>query len=146
MKSLVMLGLLLGLFVLTGCENTKTVTNEKSSAPAAVSETTIVDQLVEASCGQCQFGMEGDGCNLAVRFDGKSYYVDGTSIDDHGDAHGDDGLCNCIRKAKITGEIKDGRLVATAFEVLPAEKSKDNIGHAGDNHDKKADEHKRHDH
>jgi hypothetical protein len=23
-------------------------------------------QIVEASCGQCQFGMEGHGCELAV--------------------------------------------------------------------------------
>jgi hypothetical protein len=29
-------------------------------------------QIVEASCGQCQFGMEGHGCELAVRIDGKS--------------------------------------------------------------------------
>jgi hypothetical protein len=33
-------------------------------------------QIVEASCGQCQFGMEGHGCELAVRIDGKSYFVD----------------------------------------------------------------------
>jgi hypothetical protein len=36
-------------------------------------------QIVEASCGQCQFGMEGHGCELAVRIDGKPYFVDGTS-------------------------------------------------------------------
>jgi hypothetical protein len=35
-------------------------------------------QIVEASCGQCQFGMEGHGCELAVRIDGKPYFVDGT--------------------------------------------------------------------
>ena len=43
-----------------------------------------------------------------------------SSIDDHGDAHGDDGLCNCIRHARVTGEIKGGRFVATAFELLPS--------------------------
>jgi hypothetical protein len=45
-------------------------------------------QIVEASCGQCQFGMEGHGCELAVRIDGK-YFVDGTSS---GDAHANDGF------------------------------------------------------
>jgi hypothetical protein len=30
--------------------------------------------------------MEGHGCELAVRIDGKSYFVDGSSIDSHGDA------------------------------------------------------------
>jgi hypothetical protein len=49
-------------------------------------------QIVEASCGQCQFGMEGHGCELAVRIDGKSYFVDGSSIDSHGDAHAKDGF------------------------------------------------------
>ena len=88
---------------------------ERSSEPAV---TKITDQVVEASCGQCQFGMEGSGCDLAIRIDGKSYYVDGSNIDDHGDAHADDGLCNCIRKAKVTGEIKDGRFLAKHIEVL----------------------------
>ena len=27
------------------------------------------------------------GCDLAVRIDGKSYFVEGTKIDEHGDAH-----------------------------------------------------------
>jgi hypothetical protein len=48
-------------------------------------------QIVEASCGQCQFGMEGHGCELAVRIDGKSYFVDGSSTP-HGDAHAKDGF------------------------------------------------------
>ena len=43
--------------------------------------------IVEASCGQCQFKIKGGGCDLAVRFDGKGYFVDGTKIDEHGDAH-----------------------------------------------------------
>ena len=68
--------------------------------------------------------MKGDGCDLAVRIDGNAYYVDGSSIDDHGDAHGDDGLCNCIRKAKVSGEIVDGRFVATSVEVIKSEPKK----------------------
>lgn len=82
----------------------------------------LVDQFVEVSCGQCQLEMEGSGCDLAVRFEGQSYFVDGSSIDDHGDAHGDDGVCNCIRKAKVTGEIVDRRFKATSVQVMPTEK------------------------
>ena len=49
-------------------------------------------QIVEAACGQCQFNMtEKSGCDLAVRMNGKSYFVDNTNIDDHGDAHADGG-------------------------------------------------------
>jgi hypothetical protein len=29
-------------------------------------------------------------CELAVRIDGKPYFVDGTSLDSHGDAHAND--------------------------------------------------------
>jgi len=81
-------------------------------------------QIAEASCGQCQFGMEGKGCELAVRIDGKPYFVDGTSIDSHGDAHADDGFCTAIRKAKVVGEIKDNRFVVSDFKLLPEENKK----------------------
>lgn len=79
-------------------------------------------QVVEVSCGQCQFGMtEKKGCDLAVRIDGKSYFVEGTTIDDHGDAHAHDGFCEAIRKAEVVGEIKDNRFVVTQFKLLPTE-------------------------
>jgi len=76
-------------------------------------------QVVEASCGQCQFGMKGHGCDLAVRIDGKPYFVDGTGIDDHGDSHAGDGFCSKIRKAEVVGEVKNNRFVATSFKLLP---------------------------
>ena len=49
-----------------------------------------------------------------------AYYVDGTGIDDHGDAHAADGLCNAVRRARVTGHVEDGRFTATQFELLPA--------------------------
>jgi hypothetical protein len=75
--------------------------------------------LVEASCGQCQFGLPGDGCDLAVRIEGAGYYVDGSGIDDHGDAHGAEGLCNAIREADVVGSVVDGRFVASSFVLRP---------------------------
>lgn len=75
--------------------------------------------IAEASCGQCQFKMAGKGCDLAVRINGKSYFVDGTKIDDHGDAHAKDGFCEKIRKAEIKGNIVNNRFVATYFKLLP---------------------------
>lgn len=76
-------------------------------------------QIVEASCGQCQFGMEGKSCDLAVRMDGKSYFVEGTSIDAHGDAHAKDGFCTSIRKAEVIGTIQNNKFVVTRFKLLP---------------------------
>lgn len=77
-------------------------------------------QTVEVSCGECQFKLKGKSCDLAVRIDGKAYFVDGTDIDDHGDAHGKEGFCNAIRKAEVQGTVEKGRFVVTYFKLLPA--------------------------
>lgn len=87
-----------------------------SPQPVAISEPTVV----EAACGECLFGLKGDDCDLAVRIGGRAYFVDGTHIDQHGDAHAADGFCKTIRHARVTGEVKRGRFVATSFELLPA--------------------------
>ena len=91
-------------------------------------------QVVEASCGQCNFGLTSKkGCDLAVKIDGKAYWVDGTDIHSHGDAHGDGGFCTTVRKAEIAGKIgDDGRFKATHFVLLP-KKSKQK-GHEGHSH------------
>ena len=78
-----------------------------------------INQVVDAACGQCQFGItEKSGCDLAVKIDGKSYFVDGTSIHDHGDAHADDGFCETIRQVNVKGEIIDGRFKAESFTLI----------------------------
>lgn len=83
----------------------------------------IKDQIVEASCGQCQFKMKDKkGCDLAVRIDGKTYFVEGTSIDKHGDAHAENGFCSTIRKAKVSRTISNDTFIATSFVVIPSKK------------------------
>ena len=89
------------------------------------SESTIItkEQLaegveVEVACGECMFGLAGESCDLAVRIDGQAYFVDGTSIDDHGDAHAEDGLCNAIRKGTVKGKIENDRFIAESIELL----------------------------
>jgi len=78
-----------------------------------------ISKTVDASCGQCQFGLTSQkGCDLAVRIDGKAYFVDGTAINDHGDAHADDGFCEAVRKAAVKGNIVDGRFVANSFKLI----------------------------
>ena len=75
-------------------------------------------QVVEASCGECQFKLEGKGCNLAVRIDGKAYFVDGTEIDSHGDAHASDGFCKAVRKAEVQGAVVNNRFKVTYFKLI----------------------------
>lgn len=94
-----------------------------STASAQAKKEQPKPQIVAATCGQCQFDMEGNGCELAVRIDGKNYFVDGTSIDSHGDAHADDGFCTAIRKAEVVGKIVNNRFEVTLFHLLP-EKAK----------------------
>ena len=81
-------------------------------------------QVVETACGECQFKLAGNGCDLAVRIDDKAYFVDGTDIDSHGDAHAKDGFCNAVRKAEVQGEIANNRFKVTYFKLLkdPAKK------------------------
>ena len=84
-----------------------------------IPDTTVKINVVEVSCGQCQFKMEGTGCDLALRMNGKSYYVDNTKIDQHGDAHAKDGFCESIRKAEVQGKIVDNRYKVSYFKLLP---------------------------
>jgi len=79
-------------------------------------------RIVDASCGQCKFGMKGGGCTLAVKIDGKPYFVEGTKIDQHGDAHAADGFCSAVRQAEVTGEVVGDKFKATSFKLLPAKK------------------------
>lgn len=85
--------------------------------PKSKSETVL--QVVDASCGQCQFKMEGKSCDLAVRIKGKPYFVDGTNIDDHGDAHAKNGFCEKIRKAEVRGILVNNRFQVSYFKLLP---------------------------
>ncbi|MCZ4245375.1 DUF6370 family protein [Pedobacter punctiformis] len=89
-------------------------TTPKKAEPAKA----VKNQVVEIACGECQFKMKGKDCELAVRIDGKAYFVDGKNIDDFGDAHGEHGFCNAVSKAEVTGEIVNNRFKATSIKLL----------------------------
>ena len=73
---------------------------------------------LETACGTCMFNMKGSGCILAVKQEGKTYFVTGTDIDDHGDAHDKDGFCNAVRKAKVQGTVVGDKFAVTYFELM----------------------------
>ena len=100
------LGLLIAGFVLlTACATTNQNKEEFT-------------RIVETSCGECNFNMSGESCDLAVKIDGKYYFVEGSAIDEHGDAHASNGLCSTVRKAEVTGKIKGGVFVASSFKLI----------------------------
>jgi hypothetical protein len=96
------------------------VSGQAGNAAIYTPDSTKKTFIAETACGQCKLGLPGTSCDLAVRINGKAYFVDGTAIDDHGDAHAKDGFCSTIRKAKVQGEIVDNRFKATYFKLLPA--------------------------
>jgi hypothetical protein len=81
--------------------------------------TLVSNRIVEIACGECKFKMKGKSCDLAIRLDGKAYFVDGKTVDDFGDAHAEHGFCNAISKAEVIGEIVNNRFKATTIKLLP---------------------------
>ena len=77
-----------------------------------------VNLIVDASCAKCQFNKADDECLLAVEINSEIYYVDGTTIDEHGDAHSIDGFCNVIRKAHVEGVIDGNKFLFEKFSLL----------------------------
>ncbi len=74
--------------------------------------------VLETSCGTCNFDMPGKECFLALKYEGKAYAVEGTGLDDHGDAHEEKGFCMAVRKAKVQGGLQGDKFVVTYFELL----------------------------
>jgi len=80
------------------------------------------EQQIAVGCAMCIYEMDGvDDCVLAVKIAGKPYLVEGSDIDDHGDAHAADGLCNAEHQAVAVGRIEDGKYVAQRIEIRQAE-------------------------
>jgi Family of unknown function (DUF6370) len=110
--------LLLPLSFLLGCQP-----QSESGTLGTQQGEAVHDRVLEVACGSCQFELDpavGEPlCSLAVRIDGVAYFVDGSGIDDHGDAHAADGLCNAVRHASVSGKVVGGRFVATRVMLLP---------------------------
>jgi len=115
--------ILLLVFTFIGCSSKMTSNVESpemvKSTDRVIDNTISIHQVVEAACGQCQFGItEKLGCDLAVRIEGNTYFVDGTNIHEHGDAHAEDGFCEAIRRANVKGKVVDGRFKSESFDLI----------------------------
>gem|GEM_PF-450467 len=109
MKNLIFI-LLLGVFAINA--------NAQNAPKKTATSKVITKQTVDIACGECQFKMKGKDCELAIKIDGKPYFVDGKSIDDFGDAHGEHGFCNATSKAEVTGELVNNRFKAREIKLL----------------------------
>ena len=81
---------------------------------------------VLAACGQCQLDMNSkSGCELAIQYGGKKYWVEGSTLQDHGDEHDPEGgMCKKTRKAEIQGTFKDKEFHASSFVLIDKKKKK----------------------
>jgi hypothetical protein len=110
--------LLFTLFIMLGCF----IANAQSSKKPTPNK--LINKVVEIACGECKFKMEGKSCDLAIRMDGKPYFVDGKTVDDFGDAHDEKhGFCNVIKKAEVTGEIVNNRFKAQKVVLIEEKKA-----------------------
>ncbi|MCU0320926.1 MAG: DUF6370 family protein [Chitinophagaceae bacterium] len=96
---------------------------QDSTATKLVFNKRVKAYTVDAACGTCIFKMKGTTCKLAIKWNNQYYFVQGTTIDDHGNAHADDGFCNTSRRALVQGKVKNGKFVATYFKLLNFKKS-----------------------
>lgn len=71
----------------------------------------ITNQVVEVACGSCVYKMTGvEGCDIAVKIDGKQYLVTGANVDAHQ-------FCAASKQALVSGRIEGNKFIATKFEV-----------------------------
>ena len=84
----------------------------------SIPESGEISGLVITSCGKCNLGTKDRGCSLSVKIGEKIYPVKGTSIHDHGDAHGNDGFCSAVRVAWASGIIKKDVFSADSFVLV----------------------------
>lgn len=104
------------------------VSGQKADPKVSKPDSTKKIQIVDAACGECQFKLTGKGCNLAVRMDNNAWFVDGTDIDSHGDAHAKDGFCNAVRKAEVQGQLVNDRFKVTYFKLIKEPEKKEVTG------------------
>ena len=111
-------------FILAGCGgcqiNNKVEKNEKTSAfiNKVPYGNSIVEGFVVASCNKCNFGkMRDKKCSMGIKIDKNVYNVVGHD-GNHDDAHNNDGICNALRVAYVSGNIKKNTFYADNFELI----------------------------
>lgn len=91
-----------------------------TAAPGEPPEPRLEGRTLEVGCGRCIFHMpQVPGCPWAAELDGKHYLLQGAVPQDH-HSHAPDGICNVSRQAVVDGVLRDGKLIVSRMELLPA--------------------------
>ena len=82
-----------------------------------------VDGKTFASCGMCNFDYKGiRGCSLTIKIGETVYPVQGNTLHEHGDPHSEEGMCNVIRVAYVSGKIKEDKFYSDSFALIESPK------------------------
>jgi hypothetical protein len=83
----------------------------RTGAKAAAAIQKVSDRTAEVACSHCVYHMDGaNGCELAVKLDGKTYLVDGAKLDTHE-------WCERSLNAVVSGSVENGRFVASSLKL-----------------------------
>ena len=134
-KKYILLSLLISVFisnfVFAACgscpgdtdDSTVVVSKKTSALVTTVPESGGIEGFVISSCGKCNFGYKKRrGCSLTIKIEDTVYPVQGIKIHDHGDPHSEEGFCNSVRVAYVSGEIKKNVFYADSFTLIESPK------------------------
>ena len=97
--------------------------NRSSIFLTSIPEDGKIDGFLLAACGMCKFEDKNSrGCRLNIKIEDKVYSVVSKKISDFGDMHAADGMCNVIRLAYTSGNIKDNKFYPDTFILVDSNK------------------------
>ena len=103
---------------LLGCASHSGHHESGTFATAQTPSMTLKDQVVDAGCGACIFGMDNlPDCETAIRVNGVVFLATGAGVPDAED-HAT-GMCQALHKARVSGKTVGDKFVATSFVLLP---------------------------
>ena len=114
-------------FVFAGCGGcqvqAKPTVKKSNSLVTTIPESGDIEGFAIASCGMCNFDYkEIRGCSLTIKIGETVYPVQGNTIHEHGDPHSEEGMCNVIRVAYVSGKKKDDKFYSDSFTLVESPK------------------------
>ena len=103
-----------------GCQvnNNIDLTKKSNAFLQNVSQDGKIEGFVITSCNKCNFGkVKNKTCSLGIKIDNKIYEVK-NYFNNHNTAHDDDGICNALRIAYVSGAIIGDKFYSDEFTMI----------------------------
>ena len=94
------------------------VKNNNAFINSIPSYSSQIEGFVVASCTKCNFSMYGEKkCSIGIKIGSNVYPVENYKHD-HSKAHSYDGICNVLRVAYVSGEIKNRKFYSNKLVLI----------------------------